>query len=98
MANKAKRHVHRYRKIKLSYTLAWACALPDCTHRIPVADEESILGKFSICWQCGEQFILNNNSLLEDNPRCSKCKLGLENEENTPLTEKMKAFLEGRID
>ncbi len=31
------------------------------------------LGKKSICWRCGEEFILNEYSLRLVKPHCSKC-------------------------
>jgi len=46
------------------------CTLPDCTNKIkqPLA-----LGKRSICWRCGNPFIMNEYAIRLANPHCEDC-------------------------
>lgn len=65
----AKRHTHRYHKIGNR----WHCSLSDCTHFWPQAGNEALIGKKSKCWDCGREFILDENSLALDRPVCQSC-------------------------
>lgn len=75
MSTKAKRHVHKYHKIPLGSTPVWACALSDCNHYMPKHLESMItMGtKASICWVCGNEFVLKGDALNMDKPICDKC-------------------------
>lgn len=71
MANtKAKRHVHKYNRIFMSGTPLWACALPTCNHYMPKHMEMMVEGKMSICWDCGKEFILDEENMMVDKPNC----------------------------
>ena len=70
---KAKRHIHKYHKVLMSYTKVWACALPDCNHYMPTHMEQMVLGKASICWNCDSMFILNESNMKNDKPTCMNC-------------------------
>ena len=66
-------HVHTYIKYKPNkwnkHDL-YRCDDPHCTH----FDEKSaILGKATLCNQCGVEFILTRESLRRIKPRCLKC-------------------------
>lgn len=74
MSTKAKRHLHKYHRVELSFVKVWACALPDCNHFMPKHLEGIIPGKASICWGCGEKFILDDNNMKDDQPQCYDCK------------------------
>lgn len=65
----SKRHTHKYMKVKQ----VWCCALPDCTHFMPRNMPMSVTGKASICWNCGEEFILDERSMKEERPICFEC-------------------------
>jgi hypothetical protein len=54
-------------------------------------------GKYSICWQCGGRMILHPGNLEMDRPICDKCRLGISDEEELPLTDRMKEFLEKKV-
>lgn len=66
-----KKHVHKYHKING----IWHCALPDCTHFMPRnIPAEAMLGKRSICWNCGsDEMILDEDLLKENKPNCATC-------------------------
>ncbi len=61
-------HVHKYKRDVLGkdYEI-YRCVLPGCTHYIPAS---MIKGKFSICWRCGEPFVIK---LKHSKPHCDDC-------------------------
>jgi hypothetical protein len=65
----AKRHTHRYHNI----AGRWHCSLPDCTHFMPGNVADNIVGKKSVCWDCGNEFLLDEISLAMDKPICAAC-------------------------
>lgn len=70
----ATKHVHKYHHIDIGYgTKLWACALPTCNHHMPKHLENSVIGKFSICWNCGQNFILDTENMKKDRPICISC-------------------------
>jgi len=97
MANKAKRHIHKYYRAHLQFGDVWACALSDCNHYMPQYMEAMVNGKASICWSCGEKFILDPISLQDEQPRCAMCKSGLTESDlpdDMPLSKAMQAFVD----
>ena len=75
----SKRHPHKYMKIRG----IWYCALPDCTHFMPRNMELGVMGKKSVCWNCGEEFIMDERSIKMEQPICYDC---------TPEGEAVKNF------
>lgn len=73
MSNRAKRHAHKYHHVDTSFGRVWACALPDCNHYMPQHMKELMLGKNSLCWSCGEKFLLTPINMRNDQPVCSNC-------------------------
>jgi hypothetical protein len=97
MSTKAKRHVHKYHRVKFSFADIWACALPDCNHYLPKHMEATIEGKNSICWSCGEIFQLDMGALGSVKPTCFHCRTGVLREQpviEAPLDDKLKELLE----
>lgn len=82
-STKAKRHVHKYYRVTISYAKTWACGLPDCNHYMPKNMEAMINGKQTLCWQCGEVTLMTPMSMKEDQPRCDECRTGIVIEEDT---------------
>lgn len=65
------KHVHKLKKIKYkSGNATFFCALPDCSFKINPA---LALGKRSICWRCGNEFIMSEYSLRLAKPHCENC-------------------------
>lgn len=73
MSTKAKRHTHKYYKVPIAGQTVWACALPDCNHYMPKHMENLVPGKGSICWSCGDSFVLNPVNMKNDHPKCDDC-------------------------
>jgi hypothetical protein len=60
----------------------WACSLPDCYHHMPHHYERLMLGKRSICWQCGEEtVIMDDRAMKMDMPICITCASGISDNE-----------------
>ncbi len=94
MASKCR--VHKYHRRKFSSTKVWACALPDCSHFMPKHLEDLIEGKRSICHSCGEEFILDKNSLKDDNPNCDDCRFGARTETVIPVSDVILGYISGK--
>jgi len=64
-------HVHKFKRITYkSGNQIFFCALPDCNKRISTS---LALGKRSLCWRCGESFIMNEYSCRLAKPHCENC-------------------------
>lgn len=90
---KAKRHVHKYHHVDMGYSKVWACALPDCNHYMPKHMENTVEGKFSFCWGCGEKFILDSDAMKSDKPHCIECRTGIKKVTNEPMSETLLELL-----
>ena len=70
MATKEK-HIHKLKRLKYkSGSVIFFCALPDCSFKINIS---LALGKRSICWRCGDTFIMTEYALKLAKPHCEKC-------------------------
>lgn len=81
----SKNHMHMYNYVDLGYAKVWSCALPDCTHFIPLSYSRSrieprLIGKLVICFECRESFVVTEETLTEDRLRCLECKQGIKKE------------------
>ncbi len=69
--SKQDKHTHKFKRLKYkSGNCIFFCALPDCSQKISTA---LALGKRSICWRCGETFIMSEYSLRLAKPHCDAC-------------------------
>jgi hypothetical protein len=65
------KHTHKMKRLKYkSGNTIFFCALPDCSFKTNVA---LALGKKSICWRCGNTFIMSEYSLRLAKPHCDNC-------------------------
>ena len=69
-----KNHTHKYILRPTGSQPVWACALPDCNHYMPPHLNSLIEGRSSICWECEDKFILDDNAMKELRPRCFNCR------------------------
>src|SRR5687767_1573896 len=75
--SRALRHAHKYYYgLKIGGSSVWACAFPFCNHYMPKHQEGRVENKLSICWQCGEEFVLETQLMNRPKPICIDC-LGL---------------------
>ena len=64
-------HIHKYKRLTYkSGNAIFFCALPECNQKINIA---LALGKRSLCWRCGEPFIMSEYSLRLAKPHCDAC-------------------------
>jgi len=64
-------HIHKLKRLKYkSGNTVFFCALPDCNFKTNIS---LVLGKRSLCWRCGEPFIMNEYSLRLSKPHCDNC-------------------------
>lgn len=66
----SKRHIHKYHKLSDGL---WHCALSDCTHYMPSNVAACLPGKRSICWECGNEMILDDDNMKLEQPLCIIC-------------------------
>lgn len=67
----SEKHVHKYRRHTYkSGNSVYFCALPDCSNKIATS---LALGKRTICWRCGESFIMTEYSIRLAKPHCQNC-------------------------
>lgn len=52
----------------------YACSLSNCSHFMPTIAQ--VIGKETVCWQCGEKTIVDLNMIRQKikKPRCYKCR------------------------
>jgi hypothetical protein len=68
---KTEKHIHKFKRLRYkSGNEIFFCALPDCNQKLSTA---LALGKRSMCWRCGEAFIMNEYSLRLSKPHCDGC-------------------------
>lgn len=64
-------HIHKFKKLRYkSGNEVFFCALPDCSQKINIS---LALGKRTLCWRCGEPFIMTEYSLRLVRPHCENC-------------------------
>ena len=64
-------HIHKLKRLKYkSGNTIFFCSLPDCTFKTNIA---LALGKRSLCWRCGESFIMSEYALRLAKPHCDQC-------------------------
>src|SRR5580692_1622875 len=65
------KHTHKLKRLRYkSGNVIFFCALPDCSFKINI---QLVLGKRSICWRCGNDFIMSEYSLRLAKPHCKAC-------------------------
>ena len=64
------KHAHR---LMLNQKKTWRCTLPGCSYFIHIGLAHILPGKQSICWECGDEFTLDDRALRDDQPICDKC-------------------------
>lgn len=71
MTEKKPKHIHKFKRLRYkSGNEVFFCALPDCNCKMNPA---LLFGKRSICWRCGNEFIMNEYALRLAKPHCEAC-------------------------
>jgi hypothetical protein len=77
-----KNHVHKFFKVRSGGTHIWRCALDGCSYAVYRGQQAFIIGKYTMCWECGEDSITHIFTLTEEDlenpnithPTCWACK------------------------
>ena len=67
-------HTHKYQKVAWGAkgTIVLRCMLVNCSHYL---HPEMAINRKSICWKCGEPFVLNKTSVTKKRPKCQRCSV-----------------------
>lgn len=65
------KHPH---KLILLNKKTWKCAVQGCSFFVHLGLAHILVGKIGICWGCGEQFMIDEYALREEQPRCIDCR------------------------
>jgi hypothetical protein len=85
-------HTHKYERVRLGKKYVYKCALPNCPHYVY---KELAKGRVSICWRCGDEFVMNTYSVQLAKPHCKKChRLKSGEKKEYPDTKKAMEFLD----
>jgi hypothetical protein len=66
------KHPHR---LILEHKKTWRCTLPGCTYFIHLGLAHILPGRTAICWECAEQFTLDEDALKDEMPKCLECRM-----------------------
>lgn len=69
------KHIHKYIRVNGKFTKIMKCADIHCTFFIHQSQFEILLGRISLCNECGLEFIITIDDLELDLPKCASCKL-----------------------
>lgn len=65
------KHTHKFRRHTYETGgVIYFCVMPDCSVKIK---PPLTLGKRSLCWRCGETFIMSEYSIKLAKPHCENC-------------------------
>ena len=67
-------HTHRFVKVNGKRIKFWRCSLDGCRFLVYHATEEILLGRNSVCWDCGREFSMTDKNLTEEFPICVLCR------------------------
>ena len=63
-------HIHKYERRELGKFTVFKCAVPGCVHYVRKILAEN---RITICWRCGEAFVLTKFALRYRRPHCTDC-------------------------
>lgn len=66
-------HIHKFKRHRYKTgNEIFFCTLPDCSIKLALA---LALGKRTICWRCGESFVMTEYSIRLAKPHCDACHM-----------------------
>lgn len=65
------KHPHR---LLLVNHKTWRCTLPNCPFFVHTGLSYILIGKQSVCWECSENFTVEEESLKDEQPICEECR------------------------
>lgn len=81
--------VHKYKRVEWgkNKTIVFRCMLPGCSHYV---HEEFVRGRMSLCWKCGNPFVMNPDKERRVKPKCDACQHGRD-----PIMSRLDGILDG---
>jgi hypothetical protein len=64
------KHIHKYERRRLGNYIIFKCMIPGCVNYIR---KELADGRISICWRCGEPFVMAKATLELKRVHCVDC-------------------------
>lgn len=64
------KHIHKYIRVKIGNHIEYKCALAGCPHHLRI---ELVVGRFSLCNECGNKFTMTKYSIRRAKPKCENC-------------------------
>ena len=88
---------HKYFQtvFKQSGTLIFRCGLPNCPHFLY---EPMIIARVSICWRCGNRFIITSKSVRAKKMHCEECTRERYNKVKERKPEEFSTSIEYELD
>lgn len=80
------KHPHR---LVLLDKKTWRCTIPGCAFFVHLGLAHVIVGKTGICWECGEQYTIDEDALKSELPKCIDCRSRLAGEPTPDEIEKL---------
>lgn len=71
------KHPHR---LILQQKRTWKCTIPGCSFFVHLGLAHVLIGKMGVCWECGQQYTIDEDALKHEMPKCSRCRSGVESE------------------
>lgn len=65
------KHPHR---LILMHNKTWKCTLQGCSFFVHRGLEYVLIGKTAVCWECGDNFTLDEHALEDEMPKCIDCR------------------------
>lgn len=63
--------IHKYYRTKIGDNyVVYKCGVAGCTHYVP---PELLVDRYSICWRCGEEFVITKAAARLAKPHCVAC-------------------------
>lgn len=86
-------HKYYWSQFKVSKTVIYRCGVEGCTHFIY---EPLVVNRLSLCWRCGDAFVITVKSLRSKKLHCESCTRGKHNKikEKTIVEIKQEAELD----
>ena len=69
----SEKHIHKYQQVHTKFKTLWKCGIPSCKHFMPEHLTALIIGRASLCWNCGETFVMTEEKMSSPRPICNNC-------------------------
>jgi hypothetical protein len=66
------KHPH---KLILQNKKTWRCTLQGCNFFVHLGLAHILVNKTGVCWECEDQFVIDEFALREEMPRCIDCRI-----------------------